>query len=83
MTQSEPGRIESQWLTATEAADHLKVKKRTLLLWTREGKIPAFALSGTKKRVWRFRREDLDAAILSRSVVASSSPTVLPNERRT
>ena len=35
----------SDWLTANEAAEYLKVKKRTLLLWTRQGKIPAFAVA--------------------------------------
>jgi len=44
------------WLTALEAAAHLKVKPRTLLLWVRQGKVKAFALSGTKRRVWRFRQ---------------------------
>ena len=32
------------------------MKVRTLLLWVRQGKVKAFALSGTKRRVWRFRR---------------------------
>jgi hypothetical protein len=27
----------SEWLTATEAAQYLKVKPRSLLLWVREG----------------------------------------------
>lgn len=70
------------WLTAGEAAAYLKVKKRTLLLWVRSGRIPGYALAGTKRRVWRFRREDLDAAVLSRSIVNSALPTVLSNERR-
>ena len=41
------------WLTAVEAAQYLKVRVRTLLLWVRQGKVKAFALSGTKRRVWR------------------------------
>jgi hypothetical protein len=57
-------------------------KIRTLLLWVRQGKVTAFALSGTKRRVWRFRREDLDSALLSRPVLSSVSPTVLSDERR-
>ena len=64
--------IESMWLTTDEAAAYLKVKPRSLLLWVRQGKIPAHALSGTRRRVWRFRREDLDAALLSKPVVSSS-----------
>jgi excisionase family DNA binding protein len=69
-------------MTATEAAEYLRVKPRSLLLWVREGKVPAYALSGTKRRVWRFRKEDLDNALLSRPVVTSETPAVLAHERR-
>jgi excisionase family DNA binding protein len=72
---------QTEWLTAEEAAQYLKVKIRTLLLWVRQGKVNAFALSGTKRRVWRFRREDLDSALLSRPVVSSITPTVLSDEK--
>ena len=57
----------SEWLTVMEAANYLKVKPRTLLLWVRQGKLKAFALSGTKRRVWRFRHTDVDAALLESS----------------
>jgi len=60
-----------EWLTAEEAAGYVKAKPRTLLLWVRQGKLKAFALSGTKRRMWRFRKEDLDAALLSRSMIDS------------
>jgi excisionase family DNA binding protein len=53
----------SPWLTAAEAARYLKVKSRTLLLWVRQGKIKAHALSGTKRHVWRFKKADLDATM--------------------
>jgi len=72
---------QSEWLTASEAAHHLKVKPRTLLLWVRQGKVKAFALSGTRRRVWRFRQTDLDAALLESSVLPSTSPSVRPAER--
>ena len=62
----------SEWLTAKEASQHLKIKTRTLLLWVREGKVKAFALSGTKRRVWRFRAEDLDSVLLASSVLPCS-----------
>lgn len=52
--------LEREWMTAAEAAHHLKVKRRTLLQWVREGKIPAHKLSGTKRRVWRFLKHELD-----------------------
>jgi len=65
------------WLTANEAAAYLKVKPRSLLLWVRQGKVQAYALTGTQRRIWRFRKEDLDAALLSRPVVSSDAPAVL------
>jgi excisionase family DNA binding protein len=55
--------VEMFWLTATEAAQHLKVKPRTLLLWVNQGKVKGYKLSGTKRHVWRFQREDLDSAL--------------------
>jgi excisionase family DNA binding protein len=61
-----------EWLTAKEAALHLKVRPATLLLWARQGKIPAHKLSGTRRCVWRFKREELDAAL-----TASQAPAVL------
>ena len=71
----------NDWLTAAEAAAYLKVKVRTLLLWVRQGKLRAFALSGTKRHVWRFRKQDLDAALLESAVLLSESPSVRPAER--
>jgi excisionase family DNA binding protein len=70
------------WLTASEAAAYLKVKPRSLLLWVRQGKVKAYALSGTKRRIWRFRQEDLDAALLASPVIPSKPLTVL-SERGT
>jgi excisionase family DNA binding protein len=71
----------TEWLTAAEAAHYLKVRVRTLLLWVRQGKVKAFALSGTKRRVWRFRQTDLDAALLE-SRVLLSVPLSVRSERR-
>ena len=76
-----PRSFESQqqieWLTVHEAANHLRVKARTLLLWTRQGKINGYALSGTRRRVWRYMRAELDAAVRGRPVLCSISPSVL------
>jgi excisionase family DNA binding protein len=73
--------LHSEWLTASEAARYLKVKVRTLLLWARQGKVKAFALSGTKRHVWRFRQADLDTMLLESAVLVSESPSVRPAER--
>jgi len=56
------------WLTAREAAQYLSVEPRTVLLWTRQGKLRGFKLSGTKRHVWRFRYCDLDAMLTRPSV---------------
>jgi excisionase family DNA binding protein len=73
--------IPSEWLTVAEAAIYLKVKPRTLLLWVRQGRMKAFALSGTKRRVWRFRHADLDGALVESSVLPSEALSVR-SERR-
>jgi excisionase family DNA binding protein len=72
---------ESEWLTAAEAAGYLKVKVRTLLIWVRQGKVKGFALSGTKRRVWRFRKSDLDAALLESAVLPSKALSVRSEKR--
>ncbi|MGP8227356.1 MAG: helix-turn-helix domain-containing protein [Terracidiphilus sp.] len=59
--------METEWLTAIEAAQYLKVKPRTLLQWVRERKIPAHRLSGVRRCVWRFRKHELDAILCSSS----------------
>jgi excisionase family DNA binding protein len=55
--------METQWLTANEAAQYVKVKPRTLLQWARERKIPGHKLSGIRRCVWRFRKWELDAIL--------------------
>jgi excisionase family DNA binding protein len=60
------------WLTASEAAQYLKVKRRTLLQWVRQGRICGYQLSGTLRHVWRFRQCDLDAMLTSPSVALES-----------
>jgi excisionase family DNA binding protein len=70
------------WLTAAEAAQYLNVKVRTMLLWARQGRVKAYALSGTQRRVWRFLHADLEAIVTPKKpVVSSAQPSVLVNER--
>jgi excisionase family DNA binding protein len=61
---SEVHATETEWLTPGEGAAYLKVNRRTLLLWLRQGKVLGYPLSGTKRRVWRLRKADLDAMLL-------------------
>ncbi len=59
---------QSDWLTAAEAAAHLKVAPRTLVRWARSGTAPAHRLSGTSRVTWRFLRSELDAMLGASSV---------------
>lgn len=63
--------VMTEWLTAAEAAAHLKVRPRTLLLWVRQGRIPAHRLSGVRRCVWRFLRSELDAMLTPSSAGAA------------
>jgi excisionase family DNA binding protein len=72
----------STWLTATEAARYLKIKTRTILFWARSGRIKAYSLTGYKRRVWRFRQCDLDAALFASAVLTSSSSSAGSADRR-
>jgi excisionase family DNA binding protein len=74
---------DTDWLTSEEAAAYLKVMRRSLLLWTRQGKIKGHVLTGTKRRTWRFRKADLDAALLSKSVVGCEPLPVRSENWRT
>jgi excisionase family DNA binding protein len=55
--------VTTEWLTATEAAEYLKVKPRTLLKWAKAGTVPAHGLSGSKRVTWRFLKSELDAML--------------------
>jgi excisionase family DNA binding protein len=56
--------VETQWMTAVEAAEYLKVQPRTILKWAKAGTIPAHALSGCQRVTWRFLKSELDGAML-------------------
>ena len=64
--------IGTEWLTAAEAAQYLRIEPRTLLFWVRQGRVKGYALSGTMRRVWRFKHCDLDAILTGPSVALES-----------
>jgi excisionase family DNA binding protein len=47
-----------EWFTVEEAADYLRVSKRTIYKLTKEGRLPAFRMGQERHR--RFRKGDLD-----------------------
>ena len=59
-------------MTVDEAADYLRVKPATLLLWARQGRVQGRILSGTLRHVWRFTQADLDAMLASPSVALNN-----------
>jgi len=82
-SQTRLGAERRPWLTAREAAQYLNVKVRTILLWARQGRVKAYALTGTQRRVWRFLHADLDAFVTQKKpVVSSAHASVLANDRR-
>jgi excisionase family DNA binding protein len=52
--------ITKEWFTVEEAAEYLRVSKRTIYKLTQEGRLPAFLIGEQRHR--RFRKEDLDKA---------------------
>ena len=60
-----------EWLTLEEAAAYLKIERRTLALWARQGKVPAHRLSGVRRCIWRFLRSELDAMLGVSSAVSA------------
>jgi excisionase family DNA binding protein len=64
------GETSQSWLTATEAANYLRVKPRTLLAWARQGHVKGHILSGTQRVTWRFLRSDLDATLQAPAVLS-------------
>jgi excisionase family DNA binding protein len=50
--------IAQEWFTVAEAAEYLRVSRRTIYKMTVEGRLPAFRIGRERHR--RFRKEDLD-----------------------
>ena len=61
----------TEWLTSDEAAQYLKIVRRTLLQWVRQGKVRAYVLSGVQRHVWLFKTSDLDAMLSVPAVLSS------------
>jgi predicted site-specific integrase-resolvase len=42
------------------------LNSRTVVRWARDGYIPAFPIGEGKRRIWRFREDDLETWMLNR-----------------
>ncbi len=47
-----------QWFTVEEAAWYLRVSKRTIYKWSKDGRLPTYLIGDRRHR--RYRRDDLD-----------------------
>jgi excisionase family DNA binding protein len=62
--ETEPGSAPvlcSAYLSAREAADYLRLPRRTLLDWARQGLLPGIPLGGAMRKTWLFSKSALDA----------------------
>jgi excisionase family DNA binding protein len=50
--------IIKEWFTVEEAAEYLRVSRRTIYKLTKEGRLPAFRIGRERHR--RFQKKDLD-----------------------
>jgi len=51
-------RVPIEWFTVEEAALYLRVSKRTIYKWSRNGRLPAYLIGDHRHR--RYRKDDLD-----------------------
>jgi excisionase family DNA binding protein len=61
------------YVDADEAAKFLKVNRRTVLRWAREGSIPAHPLTHSERMTWRFKLSELDEWLSSGVAFVSTS----------
>lgn len=54
--------VREYFVDADEAAGFLKIDRRTVLRWAREGRVPAHPLDpNSERKEWRFLLSELDA----------------------
>ena len=63
-----------EWLTVGEAARYLRVSKRTIYRWTKNGKLPAYLIGNHRNR--RYRKDDLDKVprLVNTQMFSSTKP---------
>jgi len=50
--------IQMEWFTVEETARYLRVSRRTIYKWAKEGKLPTYIIGDRRHR--RYRKSDLD-----------------------
>lgn len=59
--------VESPWMNTAEAAAYIRRPPKYLLYLCRIGRIKGHVLSGSKRKTWAFRKEDLDRSLIENS----------------
>jgi hypothetical protein len=62
-------------LNADEAAQILRMDRRTLIYWARVGYVPAHPLGQGKRKLWRFLEHELLAWVETRETEKMRPPT--------
>ncbi len=67
------------YVSAEVVAEYLELKRRQVLALTRKGKLPAHAMDRTaKRRRWRFKISEVDAALSGNAPSVALSGVSLP-----
>jgi excisionase family DNA binding protein len=74
--------VSGRLLTARQVAGQLGFSVDTVLRWTREGKLPAYRISGTKRGRLRYREADLEALLAERVTGATDRGDVSHHDGR-
>lgn len=69
---------EHVWFSVEEAADYLRVSKRTIYRWVRDGLLPGYRAG--PHGPWRFRREDLDGVMRKAGSEEAAEGLTVPAE---
>lgn len=66
------------YVDASTVAQFLCIERRQVLALARTGKIPAHPLLGGRRKVWRFKLSEVDAAVVS----GARQPAPTPRDDR-
>jgi predicted DNA-binding transcriptional regulator AlpA len=64
------------FVDANAVADYLKITRRQVLEMTRRGVFPGYPLgTGSRRRIWRYRLSEIDAAVASCAHTPRKAPS--------
>ncbi len=68
--------MEERWLSAKEVSEYLGVGRSTVYKWIERHELPAHKIG----RLWKFRREEVDAWIRNDQMIPRTMKHQLPEE---